>query len=147
MKYELIILQGSQPEQEPKQATPLVLPSTPKPSSPCGCGCSEVRAVLSENSTHYASWHCTDCDRFRGWVRKPTRLTAARSEDELIDALLASGRLNDWEIRFCQSIKRLKNRTPGQKEKLREIVENLGLGGHKQVADTSAHLFTEGGER
>ncbi len=140
MYRKSIITQGTQP----KQAIPLVLPSTPEPSNPCGCGCIEVRAVLSENSTHYASWHCTDCDRFRGWIPKPTNLTATQTEDEQIDRLLACGRLNDWEIGFCQSIKRLKIQTPGHKEKLREITENLGLGGQGQIASRSSHLLTGG---
>jgi hypothetical protein len=149
MQYELIVPQAS----KQNQAIPLVLPSTPKPSSPCGCGCSEVKAVPSGNTKHYARWNCCNCARFRGWVRKPTNLTATQAENKLIDTLLASGRLNNWEIGFCQSVKGQKERTPRQKRKLEEISKRLGisanrLGGQEQeqIADSSSHLFTEGGE-
>ena len=104
-----------------KQVTPLISPSTPKPSSPCSCGCSEVRALLSDNSTHYAAWRCTECRRFRGWIPKPTNLTAQQTENELISGLLASGKLNNWELGFCQSLKGQKKRSPKQKEKLHAI--------------------------
>lgn len=130
MHCKFIIPQGSQP----KQAIPLVLPSTQKPSSPCGCGCSEVKAVPSGNSTHYARWNCCNCERFRGWVPKPTNLTATQAEDELIDRLLACGRLNDWEIGFCRSLKGQKKRSPRQKEKLQEIAKRLRLNGQEQIA-------------
>lgn len=146
MKLKYIIPQGSQP----KQAIPLVLPSTPKPSSPCGCGCSEVRTILSENSIHYASWRCVECDRFRGWIPKPTSLTAQQTSDELIDKLLASGKLNDWELGFCQSLKSQRKYSPRQKEKLRAIANRLGQGqGQEQIAGAaSAHLLQKkGGER
>ena len=81
MQYKFIIPQGSQP----KQAIPQVLPSTPKPSKPCSCGCNELQEVLSDNSTHYTSWRCTECDRFRGWIPKPTNLTVTQAENELIE--------------------------------------------------------------
>jgi hypothetical protein len=120
MKRTFIIPQTSQP----KQAIPLISPHTPKPSNPCSCECLEVQAVLSDNTTHYASWRCTSCERFRGWIPKPTSLTAQQTEDELINRLLASEKLNDWELGFCESIKNQKNRSPKQKQKLREIAAN-----------------------
>jgi hypothetical protein len=126
MKHTIIIPQASQP----KQAIPLVLPSTPKPSFPCDCGCSETQAVSSGNSTHYASWHCTECGRFRGWVAKPTNLTAQQVENELISRLLASEKLNDWEHRFCQNLKDLRKRSPRQKETLQKIASRKGVSHH-----------------
>jgi hypothetical protein len=136
--FEPIIPQAS----KPKQAITLVLPSTPKPSNPCECGCLEVKAVASGNTKHYARWNCCNCARFRGWVRKPTNLTATQTENELIDVLLASGRLNNWEIRFCRSIKGRKERSPRQREKLLQIANRLG--GQKQIADSGSHLLTGG---
>ena len=134
MKHNIDVLHSLQPNQEPKQAIPLVLPSTPKSFSPCGCGCSEVHAVLSENATHYASWQCTGCDRFKVWIPKPTNLTATQTENELIDRLLASGKLNDWEIGFCRRLRGQRKRSPKQKAKLVEITLRV------------THLFSEGGE-
>lgn len=127
MKTNSIIPHTSQP----KQPIPLVLPATPRPSNPCSCGCSKVHPVLSDNSAHYAAWHCTECDRFRGWIKKPKNLTAQQADDELISKLLACGRLNDWEFWFCQSIKDVKNRSPKQKAKLREIASQAGMGGDR----------------
>lgn len=141
MQHRFIIPQGSQP----KQAIPLVLPSTPRPSSPCSCECSKVHAVLSDNATHYASWRCIGCDRFRGWIPKPSTLTAQQTEDELIDRLLSSDLLNPWEREFCLSLKGQTKRSPKQREKLREIAENLGLNGQEQIAGGGSHLFSEGG--
>jgi hypothetical protein len=126
MKRDFIISQASQP----KQALPLVLPSTPKPSFPCDCGCVEVQAVLSDNATHYASWRCTECNRFRSWIPKPTSLTAQQSENELIDRLLASEKLNDWELGFCQSLKDQRKRSPRQKETLQKIASRKGVSYH-----------------
>jgi hypothetical protein len=143
MKRTFIIPQASQP----KQTIPLISPHTPKPSNPCSCGCSEVQAELSKNSTHYAAWHCCECRRFRGWIPKSTNLTAHQAENELISKLLASEKLNDWELGFCESIKNQKNRSPKQKQKLREIAERLGLTGQRQIAGSSSHLFcAQGGE-
>jgi hypothetical protein len=142
--FEPIIPQGSQI----KKAIPLVLPSTPKPSSPCSCGCTEVRAELSHNSTHYAAWRCTECGRFRGWIPKPKTLTALQAENELIRKLLDSGKLNDRELEFCQSIKGQKKLSPRQRLKLEEIAKRLGFDGqHGQIAGCGSHLHqSEGGE-
>jgi hypothetical protein len=144
MNRKNIITQGSQP----KQAIPLVLPSTPRPSGACSCGCSEVRAELSHNSTHYAAWRCTECDRFRGWIPKPPNTTATQTENELIDKLLTSGKLTAWELQFGESLKEYRKRSPKQKEKLAQIAKRLGFDGqHGQIAAGSgSHLFTEGGE-
>jgi hypothetical protein len=143
MHRSFIIPQASQPT----PATPLISTHTPKPSFPCSCGCSEVLLKLSENSTHYAAWHCTECNRFRGWVPKPSNLTAQHAENELISRLLASGSLNDWELGFCESLKNQKNRSLKQKQKLREIAKRLGLTGQEQIAGSSSQLFcAEGGE-
>lgn len=143
MKPESIITQGSQP----KQAIPLILPCTPRPSGVCSCGGSDFRAELSHNSTHYAAWRCTGCKRFRGWIPKPTSLTALQAENELIRKLLDSGKLNDWELGFCQSIKEQRKRSPKQKEKLAQIAKRLGFDGqHGQIASNSSHLFSKGGE-
>jgi hypothetical protein len=126
--FEPIIPQVSQP----KQAIPLVLSSTPKPSSPCGCGCLEVKAVPRGNTKHYARWNCCNCERFQGGVPKPTNLTATQAENELIDTLLASGRLNNWEIGFCQSVKGLKTRNIKQRAKLQEIAtRHAAQGGYR----------------
>jgi hypothetical protein len=81
MQYRFIITQSSQPE----QPIPLIIPSTPRPASPCGCGCNEVLSIISDNTTHYASWRCVECDRFREWIPKPTNLTATQAENELIE--------------------------------------------------------------
>jgi hypothetical protein len=141
MNRRIIIPQALQP----KQTIALVLPSTLKPSFPCNCGCSEVRGELSENSTHYAAWHCTECGRFRGWIPKPTTLTAQHAENELISRLLASENLNDWKLGFCESLKNQKNRSPKQKQKLREIALKLGQA-QEQRAESGSHLFSQGGE-
>lgn len=130
MKLKYIIPQGSQP----KQAIPLVLPSTPKPSSLCSCGCIEVKAAPSGNTKHYARWNCCNCKRFRGWIPKPSTLTAQQTSDELIDKLLASGHLNDWETKFCRRLKTQRKCSPRQKEKLQEIAKRLRLNGHEQIA-------------
>jgi hypothetical protein len=139
MKEKTIIPQGLQPKQA-VSPIPLVLPSTPRPSKPCSCGCSEVKAVPSGNSTHYARWNCCNCARFRGWIPKPTNLTATQTSDELIDKLLASGHLNDWEIGFCQSLKSQKKRNFRQREKLCQIALTVA----KQI-DGSSRL-AKGGE-
>jgi hypothetical protein len=57
-------------------------------------------------------------------VPKPANLTAQHAENELISRLLGSGSLNDWKLGFCESIKNQKNRSPKQKQKLREIAAN-----------------------
>src|SRR3569832_470619 len=122
MKRNTIVtqrLQSSQP-------IPLILSSTPKPSGSCSCGCSEVHAQLCDNTVHYASWRCVECRSFRGWVPKPTNLTAKHDEDKLIEALLSSGLLNNWESTFCQSLKEHRKRSPRQREILQAIAKKLG---------------------
>lgn len=99
----------------------LILSSTPKPSGSCNCGCSEVVSVLCDNNIQYASWRCTQCQQFRGWIPKPATLTAQETENALIEKLLASGRLNDWEYGFCQSLKENRKRSPKQRDKLHAI--------------------------
>jgi hypothetical protein len=139
MKHKIIVPQSPQP----KQAIPLVLPTTSKPASPCSCGCSEVLALLSDNTTHFAAWRCRRCDRFRGWIPKPKTMSAQQTENELIKTLLASEKLNDWEIWFCLDIKGLKKRHPNQRAKLQEIAKRLGVSANTLGG---SHLFTEGGE-
>lgn len=150
MKLKHIIAQCTQP----KQAIPLAVPSTPKHSIPCSCGCIKVKAVPNGNTEYYARWNCCNCARFRGWIRKPTSLTAQQTENELIGRLLTSGKLTAWEIGFCHSVKGQKKRSPRPKRKLEEISKRLGisanrLGGQEQIAGAaSAHLLSfEGGER
>ncbi len=80
-------------------------------------------------------------------MAKPANLTALHTENELINRLLASEKLNDWELGFCERITTVKNRSPKQKQKLREIAERLGLPGQRQIAGSSSHLFcAQGGE-
>lgn len=103
----------------------LVASQTRKPTSQCRCGSTQVKGVLSGNSTHYGKWNCSNCDRFRRWIENPQTATRRASENQIIDRLLATGHLNDWEIQFCQSIRDRKKRSPKQKEKLQKIAERL----------------------
>jgi hypothetical protein len=131
MHRKSIIPQGTQP----KQAISLVFSYPPKLSSFCVCKCLKVKAVYSSKTIHYARWNCCNGERFRGWVPKPTNLTATQAENQLIDKLLASGRLNNWEIGFCWSVKGQKERGRRPLEKLEAIATRLGIA-----------LVLEGGE-
>ncbi len=58
------------------------------------------------------------CDRF---IRNYEILG---DEKALINNLLTSRKLKSWELRFCERITTVKNRSPKQKQKLREIAAN-----------------------
>jgi len=90
------------------------------------CGC-QTFVMGAGTQTHYASLRCSECDRFIRWLPHPKTYEAHGDENALIDRLLACGRLNNWEVKFCINIRPLKKRHPNQKAKLQELGNRLKL--------------------
>jgi len=95
--------------------------------SPCAtCDNTEAIAVLSA-TIHWAEWQCLGCGRHRGWIQNPANTVKSQSQNQLIDRLLETGRLNTWERMFCESVSRTRKRSPRQIEKLTQIASKLGI--------------------
>jgi hypothetical protein len=95
--------------------------------SPCAtCDSTEAIAALSA-TVHWAEWRCVGCGRHRGWIENPKNSFKRENENQLIDRLLRTGRLNTWERMFCQSVSRTRKRSPRQIEKLTQIASRLGI--------------------
>jgi hypothetical protein len=120
----------SQKERSPEKA--ILKSSQSGLTVPCSsCGSIEVRFKPSETS-HHGSWHCSQCEAFRGWVRKPENVARVEQENQLIDKLLErSDGLTSWERLFLKSVKETRKRSPKQRQKLNLIASRLGVSHHE----------------
>jgi hypothetical protein len=103
------------------------LPENKTDFSPCpDCWGTEAYAAPSQ-TIHWGVWRCVTCDRHRGWIDNPANTAKRENENQLIDRVLQTGRLNTWERMFCQSVKQTRKRSPRQIEKLTQIASKLGI--------------------
>ena len=76
-------------------------------SSPCpSCGEKQINIVqMPTCSIHHAAIRCGVCDHFLGWAAKPEKQQQRHQQQVMINQLLKSSRLSQWEQNFLEGLK------------------------------------------